>query len=130
MNRKERKEYNRNWRLTHPKECREYLSRMIIKKKQQRKAANKPRPCMDCGVPYIPKRNYSIPTRCPECRQVKDDIYYTIVELRKRYAALKYTDPKEAKKLSDKMKRIEGRDFTELALNGLVDGEVYIGKRR
>jgi len=94
--------------------------------KLERKSNIKPRPCMDCGEAFLPKHNYSIPTRCPECRQVKHNIYYTIRELRKRYAMLKYTDPAEAKMISDEMERIEGGDFTELALDGLVKGKPYL----
>jgi hypothetical protein len=46
-----------------------------------------------------------------------------------RYASLKYIDPAEAKMISDEMNRIEGSDFTELALDGLVKGKPYYKRK-
>ena len=78
-----------------------------------------PRPCVDCGQEYTPLVNNPLAKRCPDCRQLLEDRYVVIREMRSAFANLAYVSPAEAKEVEEQMRAEEGEDFVRYALDGL-----------
>lgn len=78
-----------------------------------------PKVCIECGKPYVAQRRAS--TKCESCRNVRAQKYFAICNMRSQFAQLCETNPERALEIYEEMKKIEGGNFTETALDGIPE---------
>ena len=57
---------------------------------------------------------------CDDCKHIQNEIYFEVRRIRYLYHSLLNENPRLAQAISDEMEAVEGRDFRELAINGLA----------
>lgn len=86
--------------------------------------------CLDCGKEIEIFKGGRGQNRkyCNECRLVKTKMFYTLLEIRSKYASLYRVNPKLAKQIKEEMIAKEGEEFTKMAIDGIDEKTCW--KRR
>ena len=79
--------------------------------------------CIDCGVETSNKQPNAL--RCPGCSKINKDEnaekWYLITSMRRDFAVMSAIAPEEAKEIQTEMEILEGREFREMALDGIFE---------
>ncbi len=74
--------------------------------------------CADCGIDFVASRCDR--KRCPDCRDVKNQCFHAIKRIRREMFTKSLVTPEEARGIVEDMLKEEGKEFTELMVNGLM----------
>lgn len=58
---------------------------------------------------------------CDNCIKIRNSIFYEVRSLRSKYAKLYVSSPKEAERIKNEIERLEGKEFKELAIDGIFE---------
>jgi DNA-directed RNA polymerase subunit M/transcription elongation factor TFIIS len=75
--------------------------------------------CKNCGNAIVTKLKHQV--KCHDCNKLEDSYYIGINQIRREYFKMAYRDRKKATQLRDEMIEKEGLEFTEMALDGILD---------
>lgn len=83
--------------------------------------------CVDCGTNIKTRRQHQV--RCHKCRYDSVSKYHQVCYIRHDFAKVKHRNPELAIFLHKWMREEEGIDFTNMALDGILESNNYIPKK-